>query len=142
MSIKQLQNCGFYKTEILSLLNQLTYTPEINSIVYNTIICNLDNNHNHNIFVYSIDDKPVGMITLFIEQKLIHGGLCVGHIEDLIIDKDYRNQNIARKLIDHVINIATYNKCYKIILDCDESLIPFYEKCGFHKKAVQMRMDL
>lgn len=142
MPIKQLQNSSFYKTEILNLLNQLTDTPDIDGAVYNGIISNLNNTHNHNIFVYSIDDIPVGMITLFIEQKLIHSGLCVGHIEDLIVDKEHRNQNIAKELIEHVINIATYNKCYKIILDCDEDLIPFYEKSGFHKKAVQMRMDL
>ena len=84
----------------------------------------------------------VGMITLFIEQKLIHGGKCVGHIEDLVVDKEFENENIAKKLIDHVINISTYNNCYKVILDCESDLVPFYEKAGFHKKAVQMRFDL
>jgi len=28
--------------------------------------------------------------------------------------------------------------CYKIILDCSEKNVPFYEKCGFKKKEVQM----
>jgi len=142
MTIKLLQNCACYKNEILSLLGQLTNSPDINPINYKNMISTLDNTYYHNIFVYIIEDKPVGMITLLIEQKLIHGGKCVGHIEDLVIDKEYRNEHIAKKLLEHVINIATYNNCYKVILDCDKELIPFYEKFGFHKNAVQMRMDL
>ena len=142
MSIRLLQNCGCYKNEILSLLKQLSPLYDFNSLSFNSISALLNNSYYHNIFVYVIDDKPVGMITLFIEQKLIHGGKCVGHIEDLVVDKEFENENIAKKLIDHVINISTYNNCYKVILDCESDLVPFYEKAGFHKKAVQMRFDL
>ena len=28
--------------------------------------------------------------------------------------------------------------CYKVILDCSDSNVKFYEKCGFQKKEVQM----
>ena len=28
--------------------------------------------------------------------------------------------------------------CYKVILDCSEENVPFYEKCGLTKKEVQM----
>lgn len=28
--------------------------------------------------------------------------------------------------------------CYKVILDCSEENVPFYEKCGLIKKEVQM----
>lgn len=28
--------------------------------------------------------------------------------------------------------------CYKVILDCSEDNVPFYQKCGLVKKEVQM----
>ena len=28
--------------------------------------------------------------------------------------------------------------CYKVILDCSEDNVEFYEKCGFSRKGVQM----
>ena len=28
--------------------------------------------------------------------------------------------------------------CYKVILDCSEGNVPFYERCGFQRKEVQM----
>lgn len=32
------------------------------------------------------------------------------------------------------------NNCYKIILDCEDKLIPFYERFGFKKKANSMQL--
>ena len=35
-------------------------------------------------------------------------------------------------------DVADSLGCYKAILDCSEANIPFYEKCGFDKKGIQM----
>ena len=62
---------------------------------------------------------------------MIYGCSNVAHIEDLIIDLKYRSQNIDKKIIDMLITFAKVNSCYKIILNCSEKNIGFYEKCGF-----------
>jgi hypothetical protein len=36
------------------------------------------------------------------------------------------------------VNEAKKEKCYKIILDCDENLENFYKKSGLEKKGIQM----
>jgi len=133
MSIKLLQdlNPATDISHIFSLLQQLTDAPIIDIKLYTSIISDISNNKYHNIHVFIEDGKPVGMITLLIEQKLIHGGKCVAHIEDLVVDKEYSGLGIATKLLTHVINIAKINNCYKIILDCKRELFPFYEKLGF-----------
>ena len=134
MTIKLIQDLDSEKhiLAIFSLLQQLTTSPTININLYNNIISDISNNIYHNIFVYTKYNEPVGMITLLIEQKLIHGGSCIAHIEDLVVDKKYNGQGIATKLLNHVINIANNNNnCYKIILDCKRELIPFYDKVGF-----------
>ena len=43
-------------------------------------------NENHLILVYLHFGTPIGIITVIIEQKLIHIKSCLGHIEDLIFE--------------------------------------------------------
>jgi len=142
MGVKLLQNTSATKGEIISLLNQLSPCDEITDLQYQNIITYLKNNFFHKIFVYELLGKPIGMITLIIEQKIIHSGRSVGHIEDLVVDKNHRGTGIAEKLIEYAINMSTFNNCYKLILDCDDNLVHFYKKRGFHKRGIQMRMDL
>ena len=84
----------------------------------------------------------VGMGTLLIEHKLIHNGSCVGHIEDIVVDGKYRNMKFGKKIIDELVNIAKEKQAYKVILNCNEEKIGFYQKCGFHKSNVEMRINI
>ena len=129
-----------YLNQIFKLLSYLTYEPTIYYIDFINIIKKLP--INHNIYLYKCSNKIVGMITLLIENKLIHGGKCIGHIEDLVVDPEYRSKSIARKLLDYVINICKQENCYKVILNCNESMIGFYNKNNFIKDAINMRYNL
>lgn len=122
--------------EFFLLLNQLTTAPQIDKNTFKKIVSSL--NDNHNIFVYIKDNKLIGTISLLIEQKLIHNGKCVAHIEDLVVDKDYNCLGIAKELLAHTINVSKNQNCYKIILNCKKELIPFYEKSNFREKDLQM----
>lgn len=82
--------------------------------------------------------KIVACGTVFVEKKFIHKGGCVGHIEDIVIKSDARGKDLGRELISHLVHIATHKGCYKVILDCNDKNINFYEKCGFHKHENQM----
>ena len=123
------------------LLSQLTDSPIMNYTEVLSILNNLPNNHF--IFIYkNVENKPIGIITLIIEQKLIHRGKCVGHIEDLVVDHNYLRKGIAKELINYCVKIAEDNNCYKIILDCKEELIPFYNKNNFKQQGVCMRKEI
>ena len=123
------------------LLSQLTESPQLSYNKISEILSNLSSNHH--IFVYLNDNKlPIGIITLIIEQKLIHEGKCVGHIEDLVVDNNYNGKGIALQLIDHCVKLAEKNNCYKIILDCKEELVPFYNKNKFKQQGICMRFDI
>ena len=122
--------------EIFYLLQQLTYAPHLDNLEFNALISSLK--PNHHIYLYIKDNKVLGTITLLIEQKLIHQGQCVGHIEDLVVDKDYNGMGIAKELLAYAVKISKDNNCYKVILDCDKKLIPFYEKNAFKEKEIQM----
>ena len=42
------------------------------------------------------------------------------------------------RLIQVLKDVAIARGCYKVILDCAEHNVKFYEKCGFARKELQM----
>ena len=105
------------------------------------ILKKIKQNPEHIIHVAIDDKKIVGSTTLFIEQKFIHDGGLVGHIEDVVVRKDYEGQGIGMKLVISLLDVAKQRKCYKTILNCEDNLRPFYEKIGFKKATNEMRYD-
>ena len=54
------------------------------------------------------------------------------------MSKVYRGKNLGLRLIGILKELAAAHACYKIILDCSEDTVPFYEKCGLVPKERQM----
>ena len=96
-----------------------------------------------NIFVAVSDEYGIiWTITFFLEQKFIKWWAIAWHIEDVATREWFTWQWIAKKLIERAIQEAKQKWCYKIILDCNEQLAPFYEKHGFENEWVFMRLYL
>jgi len=125
-----------YLPDYCNLLSQLTECPPLKHLNFEYILKGLP--LNHFIFVCLMDSKPVGMITLFIEQKLTHNGMSVGHIEDVVVDKQYNGNGIGKYMIQNVTNLAKNKNCYKVILNCSKDIKKFYEKNGFIEKSISM----
>ena len=93
--------------------------------------------------LYDAKDKDnviLGTICVFVEVKFIHGLSRIGHIEDYVVEEKRRRNKIGTRLMEIAKKYCQDQKCYKIILDCDDSYIPFYEKFGFKKKANSMQL--
>lgn len=101
----------------------------------------INSNPDHLIIVALIDGKVVGATTLLIETKFIHNGGKVGHIEDVVVDKEYQKKGIGEKMINYLLRYAKEQGCYKTILDCVDDVKPFYEKLGFKHNANALRFD-
>lgn len=96
---------------------------------------------NYKIYVAVLDSKVIGTTTLFIEQKFIHNGGKVGHIEDVAVIKEHQGTGIGQKVIKALLEYAKKEGCYKTILDCTDDLISYYEKIGFKRHSNSMRFD-
>ena len=129
-------NKGFLET-----LDFLRNASGLNKNNAKEILKKIKQNPNHIIHVAIDDKKIIGSTTLFIEQKFIHDGGLVGHIEDVVVRKDYEGQGIGMKLVISLLDVAKQRKCYKTILNCEDSLKQFYEKIGFKKTTNEMRYD-
>ena len=128
MIIRKLEKNDF--KEYISLINSfrpigLDITRETFEELYDTIFLNSI------IFVLEINDIIVAATTLLIEQKFIHKLSKYGHIEDVIVNNEYRGKGYGKKIIKHVVDYCKKNSFYKITLTCEEKSINFYEKNNF-----------
>ena len=94
------------------------------------------------LMIIKYEDNIVGTGSLLVEDKLIHDMGKVGHIEDVVVDQDYRNLGLAKMLMIKLIECAKDNNCYKVILDASDTVKGFYEKIGFNMHGTHMRLDL
>ena len=127
--------------EFLKSLDSLRKASDLDKEVAKDILKKIISNPDHIIHVAEDNGKIVGSTTLLIEQKFIHNGGCVGHIEDVVVSKEFEGRGIGIKLVTSLLEIANTRNCYKTILDCKDELIPFYERIGFKQESNQMRYN-
>jgi len=128
--------------DYFEIIHQLS-PPEDESYVYNYL--ELERwfsqlNDEHRVYIlYDMEcNKIVGTSTLLLEKKLSHNFGTVAHIEDVIIHNQYRGHGLGKMLIEYLKYKADIESCYKIVLDCLEDNVEFYEKCGFTQYGRQM----
>ena len=152
-----------YHIQYMSLYNLIEeYSPFRDKIIkcYIQLIQQLSNTTNYNIdkfqrnlelinqcgIIYiACNNLPnaddfiiVGSGTCYVEPKIIHDYMNVGHIEDIVVHTNFRGQGIAENILDNLKKYAINNNCYKIILDCNEYLVKMYSKYDYNVKGVQM----
>jgi glucosamine-phosphate N-acetyltransferase len=138
--IREIQESDLEKG-FLESLDNLRKASDLDKNVARDILIKIISDPNHIIHVAEDNGKIVGSTTLLIEQKLIHNGGCVGHIEDVVVSKEFEGRGIGIKLVRSLLEIASTKNCYKTILDCTDELIPFYERIGFKQESNQMRYN-
>ncbi len=125
----------------LESLDSLRKASDLSPKKAKEIFKKIKSDKNYKIYVAVLDSKVVGTTTLFIEQKFIHDGGKVGHIEDVAVIKEYQGKGIGQKVIKALLEYAKKEGCYKTILDCTDDLVSFYEKTGFKRHSNSMRFD-
>ena len=129
------------KSQYIQLLSYLSSTYDLTLEQFNKNIKEISNMGI--IIVCIVRDtnslQLVGSGTIIIEPKIIHGGKSVGHIEDLVVHPNYRNQGIAQTILNKLVDYSKRD-CYKVILNCNPNMEPFYNRSGFEKKCIQMAL--
>ena len=131
---------GFFET-----LSKLSDVKKISQDKEKTrkVINEIKSNSFYKLFVAVSDDSEIiGSTTLLIEQKFIHDGGKVGHIEDVVTRNGYEGFGIGSSLINRSVQFAKQIGCYKVILECSIQNVPFYTKLGFKQHEVSMRYNV
>ena len=125
----------------LESLDNLKTASNLSNEKARAILKKITGNPDNVIFVGVLGSKVVGSTVLIIEQKFIHDGGKVGHIEDVVVSKEHEGKGIGFKIVQAALEYAKSQGCYKTILDCDDKVRPFYERLGFKRHSNGMRFD-
>ncbi len=121
--------------QFLVLINQFRETD----FTEKDFILTLDKiEKNSEIWIIENEDKIIASATIIFEYKFIFDISCLAHIEDVIVDINYRRKGYGKILINHLKEIAKSNNCYKLTLDCNDTNVNFYTACDFEKRGNQM----
>ena len=130
------------KEQYILLLSELTLTNSIETTVFidnvkkiskiGTIIVGYTGEPSNDNF------KLIASGTIIIEPKIIRNCKNVGHIEDIVVSKSMQGKNLSQKILDILKEFAKNNDCYKIILDCNDTIKQVYIKNGFKINGIQM----
>ncbi len=139
MNIRRLEE-GDYELGFLSLLSVLTTVGTVSKEKWTEQYRIITSNPLIEIWVIhdTVKNQIIGTATLLIEPKFIHDCGRVGHIEDVVVQKNIHGGGFGKKIIEHLTKRATLAGCYKVILDCSTKNVGFYEKCGFIEKGREM----
>ena len=140
MKIRKLEYEDYHKG-FFEILSQLTSAEKPSFEEFKKHVDLINKRNVEQIYVATCDEKQLlGTICVFVEVKFIHGLSKIGHIEDFVVEQSIRRHKIGSKLMELAKKYCEEHGCYKIILDCGDDLISFYEKFGFKKKANSMQL--
>lgn len=125
---------------LFDVLAQLTNAPLLSAERFSELVFGQRVKGEHVTIVAEKEGRIIATGAVAIEQKMIRAGRPCGHIEDIVVDEASRGLQLGKKIIEELVKIAREKSCYKVILDCAENNVSFYEKCGFKIKGVQMAL--
>lgn len=129
--------------EILGLVHQLSPLKEGEGEVDLGVFKKIIHDENHEIYVVDSDKGLIGTGMLLVQLNLSHGGRPSGHIENVVVDEKQRGKGVGKKIVDFLLDRAKERNCYKVILNCKEKNISFYEECGMkNSEETEMRLDV
>jgi GNAT superfamily N-acetyltransferase len=132
---------------LLELYKQLQPDDDLTSVEDSRIVWQeIENNPAIRYFGAIDDDKVVSSCYAVYIPNLTRNNRGICFVENVITDKDHRNQGLASKMIDMAVSFAKEKDCYKVILQSGISRSDahrVYESKGFDgnsKKAFDMRL--
>ena len=119
---------------VLKLLQEISsYEPD-DKIKIKQKFCNNDNSYS---IVAKKGEQIIGFGSVFIFER-IRGGKCA-LLEDIIVDKSFRNLKVGSLIVNTLVEYAISKKCFKVVLDTSSKSFSFYEKLKFKKNGISMR---
>ena len=99
------------ENNFLESLDNLKKASDLDLDIAKEILRKILDDENHIIHVAEMDGMIVGSTTLLIEQKFIHKGGLVGHIEDVVVKKEFEGQGNGMKLVKSLLDVAKQKNC-------------------------------
>ncbi|KAJ8962613.1 hypothetical protein NQ318_001006 [Aromia moschata] len=122
-----------YSKGYVQILSQLTTVGNISKADFERQFWRMQNAGGY--YVTVIEDtrsnKIIGAASLITEFKIIHSCGLRARLEDVVVNNTYRGKQLGKLIVLTVSLLSKKLGCYKMSLDCKDSLIPFYKSIGY-----------
>lgn len=132
---------GDLENGFLESLDSLKKASDLDPSEARRILSGILSDPDHAIFVAEQAGRIIGSITLLIEQKFIHKGGKVAHMEDVVVAAEMQGKGVGEKMVRHALDYARSRGCYKTIVYCLDEVRGFYEGAGFAPSTHGLRFD-
>ncbi|XP_065168614.1 probable glucosamine 6-phosphate N-acetyltransferase [Atheta coriaria] len=124
---------GDYAKGFTQLLSQLTSVGNISKPQFDSQFYAMQRSGGYYVTVIEDTRKGeiIGAATLITELKFIHDCGLRARLEDVVVNNTYRGKQLGKLIVLTVSLLAKKLGCYKMSLDCKDSLIPFYKAIGY-----------
>ena len=122
---------------IFSLFKQLWPNLELDYAGLYAVYARALSSEVQHLIVGVQEDRIVGFCSLSLKNNFWKPG-CIGNVDELVVDENYRGQGIGKKLINRIEEIAISNQCKQIELDSAfhrKEAHHFYESIGYKSRA-------
>lgn len=129
-SIKQQKNWDSYN---------VTANREKQKKTFETIL-----NSQSKVFIARVNSEIVGVLNMQTVSNIRHGWQR-GHIEELVVKKEFRRKGIGTRLLQEAVNYCRNNNIHMIKLMCGNQLLEsqkFYENNNFAFKDKGYRLEI
>ncbi len=99
---------------------------------------------NYKVYVAAKDNHIVGTFALLVMDNLGHLGTPSAIVEDVAVDPTLQGQGIGKKMMQHALQLASENGCYKLVLSSNlkrNRAHAFYESLDFERHGFSFRID-
>ena len=130
-------NQQFY--DLLAERNNAEFTLQITQSQKTACWQRYTNDPNLHMFVYIDKEHGIlGIASVITVPQIFLYHASYATIRQIVVNKDFKNQNIGEALVSSCIKCAQRMKCSKVLSNCGLNNVSFYEKCGFTKNSYLM----
>ncbi|KAI5201914.1 hypothetical protein AUEXF2481DRAFT_45061 [Aureobasidium subglaciale EXF-2481] len=86
-------------------------------------------------------DKIVATATMIVDRKFIQNLTTVAHVEDVSVLATHQRKGLGLLLLKALEGTAKNLGVKKLILDCGDRNVGFYERCGYTESGHHMSLD-
>ncbi len=112
--------------------------------IFETIIKQHITDFEKEIFLAKKENKVVGLVVINLLTR-VNRTTSELYIPELIVQEDYRNLGVGKKLITKCIEFAKKNNCFRLRLESGigrKDSHKFYKKIGFKQSALTFTIDV
>ena len=124
-------------TSVFNLFGQLWPSLELDYHALYAVYERALSSVTQHLIVGVVEDRIVGFCSLSLKNNFWKAG-CIGNVDELVVDENYRGQGIGKKLMNRIEEIAISKHCKQIELDSAfhrNEAHHFYENIGFKSRA-------